>query len=122
MFSDYLREVLLFRQGLCISEDAISIFALPKTPGMSSMSNWDELLRFCLLPGDYIFKKDYKQDFLNSVDAQLSLLEYMKPIFESDEFNHRIYLRQGLALRKVKAALAEADFDDIEKHPFAVSW
>lgn len=121
MFSDYLREVLLLRQGPNVSEDAVAIFQLPMRPSVSEVKNWDTFLRFYIVPGDYIFKKGYRQDFLNSVEAQLGLLNYMKPVFESDEFNHRIYKRQELTLRTVKKVLSEASLD-INANPFAKNW
>lgn len=121
MFSDYLKEVLLFRQGPFISEDATSIFELPGFARETDVQDWDVFLRFCLVPGDYIFKKRYRQDFLDSLETHLKMMYSMKPVFDSDEFNKKIFVRQELALRTVRNTLAEADFD-LCHNPFALSW
>ena len=113
MFADYLREVLLFRQGPKICEDAITLFQIPiPQEGDFHVLRWDEFLRYCIASGDYVFKKDYKAEFLRSIDAHLAMLEYLKPVFQGDEVNAAIHNRQELTLRIVKAAILDAVPDE----------
>jgi hypothetical protein len=121
MFVDYIQEILLFRQGPKICEDASAIFQLPGIAKDTNVKNWDAFLRFCLVAGDYVFKEDYRKIFLNGVDAQLGLLHHMQPVFESDEYNKKIYQRQELTLQTIKGALSGADVD-VAANPFGQSW
>jgi hypothetical protein len=119
MFSDYLREVLLLRQGARIDEDAAILFALPVTRGEFNVIDWEEFLLYEICPPDYIFEENQKEGFIAKINASANMMERLRPIFETDVYNKEKISNKMKTLEIVKQMLEKASHDE---NLFVESW
>jgi hypothetical protein len=97
MLSDFLREVLLLRQGARVSEDALIIFEIPKpSKGIYEVIDWEEYLKYEVKPGNYIFQQAIKQTFIDKATASLRIIERLRPLLGLDQFCRDDFNRNDL--------------------------
>ena len=119
MFSEYLRQVLIFNQGEKLSESAAMLFAVPVTEGNFVVLCWDEFLKSFVTERDYIFPENFKDVLGKQVEISLGIMQRMRPVFETDPFNKAIDERRYKMLSTLKKILDESVPD---QNLFVESW
>lgn len=109
MFSDFLMEVLLLRQGRKISETEAMIHKMSLPQEQSFVGSWETFLKTVVKPGDYIFTFDARNKMIEAVDSLLDTIDRVKREITQNPFNYELSWRQEVVLSNARCFIASDD-------------